>query len=136
MSNESVVLPLPDAVDVVFVIDRVMHYHVDMLRAVERALASQGLSFAVLSALDAEGAVGRVAVREAAVANHGHFRLSEKLLGRFMLRFQHGLLHKLRSMKPKVIVSTSHAGTLTEWMALLWAKRRGVRTVAWQCGYE
>ena len=122
--------------DVVFVIDRVMHYHMDMLRVVEKCLAMQSLTFAVLSAVDAAGAVGRVAMREKAVANHRHFRLSEKLLGRFMLRYQHGLVSTLRKLQPQVVISTCHSGTVSEWAALRWARRSGVRSVAWQCGYE
>jgi len=113
-----------------------MHYHVDMLRAVEKGLAVQGLTFAVLSAVDAVGTVGRVATREKAAANHRHFRLSEKLLGRFMLRYQHGLVDTLKALRPRVVISTCHSGTFSEWAALHWARRSGVRTVAWQCGYE
>ena len=122
--------------DVVFVIDRVMHYHVDMLRAVEEGLAAYGLTFAVLSALDAAGAVGRVATTEKAAANHRHFRLSEIALGRFMLRFQHGMVTMLKEVRPRVVISTCHSGTVSEWAALAWARRSGVRMVAWQCGYE
>ncbi|NLZ40879.1 MAG: glycosyltransferase family 4 protein [Comamonadaceae bacterium] len=122
--------------DVAFVIDRVMHYHLDMLRAVETGLAAKGLALAVLSTRDSEGGVGRVATSEKAVRNHHHFPLTERTFGRFMLRYQHGLVAALRRIEPRVIVSTSHSGTLSEWAALRWARRSGVRTVAWQCGYE
>ena len=136
MSTGTAVPAGAPSADVVFVIDRVMHYHVDMLRAVEKGLAGHGLTFAVLSALDAAGAVGRVATREKVAANHLHFRLSEKLLGRFMLRLQHGLVATLKEVRPRVVISTCHSGTVSEWAALYWSRRSGVRTVAWQCGYE
>lgn len=123
-------------VDVVFVIDRVMHYHVDMLRAVEAGLAAHGLGFAVLSALDAPGSVGRVATRGKAVSNHDHFRLTERAIGSFTLRYQHGLQQALKAMMPRVMISTCHSGTLSEWSALHWCRKTGARTVAWQCGYE
>lgn len=122
--------------DVAFVIDRVMHYHLDMLRTVEAALATRGLRLAVLSAHEAPGAVGRVATREQAVAQHRHFRLTERAVGPFTLRWQHGLAGMLRSMQPRVVVSSGHSGTATEWGLLHWARRVGARTVAWQCGYE
>ena len=116
--------------DVVFVIDRVMHYHVDMLRSVEKGLAAHGLAFAVRSALDTAVAVGRVATREKVAADHRHFTLSEKLLGRFMLRYQHGLVDSLKALRPRVVVSTCHSGTVSEWMALHWARRAASRSTS------
>jgi glycosyltransferase involved in cell wall biosynthesis len=113
-----------------------MHYHAETLRSVARVLASRGISFAVLSAQDEEGAVGRVAMRDKVVPLHWHFKLSEWRFGRFQLRFQHGLLAMVRTLRPKVLISTCHSGTASEWQVLRWARRNGVRTVAWQCGYE
>ena len=113
-----------------------MHYHVDTLRAVDRSLRDRGIGFAILSARDHPDAIGRVALREKLIASHHHFRLTEKLVGRFQLRYQHGLIPMLRAMQPRVIVTTCHTGTVTEWAALRWARSAGVRRVAWQCGYE
>lgn len=122
--------------DVVFVIDRVMHYHAVTLRSVERVLEKRGIRFAVLSAQDTREAVGRVAIRESVVNLHRRFRLTEKLVGGFQLRFQRDLVALLRTLQPRVLVSTCHSGTVSEWQALKWARRHGARTVAWQCGYE
>lgn len=122
--------------DVVFCIDRVMHYHLPMLTAVERGLEANNLSFAVLSSRDDETAIGRVASKEKAVKDHSYFRLSERLVGGFMLRYQHGLLREIKARNPLVIVSNCHSGTATEWFTLLYQRIRGARNVAWQCGYE
>lgn len=129
-------LPHPKHADVVFCIDRVMHYHLPMLAAVERGLAKRGLGFAVLSGREIGGAVGRVASEEPAVRDHAYFRLSERAVSGFTLRVQHGLLRELEARKPRVIISNCHSGTATEWLALLRARLRGARNVAWQCGYE
>lgn len=121
---------------VVFVMDRVMHYHLGTMKAIEDRLAQKGIGFSLVSACDSEGAVGRVAVREKVLRHHEHFRLSEWRVGRFQLRYQHGLTSLLWRAPPAVVMSTCHAGTLSEWALLHWAKRNGVRRVAWQCGYE
>ena len=121
---------------VVLVIDRVMHYHAATMKAIESGLAAKGIKFSILSAQDSDAAVGRVALRDKVVGNHRHFRLTERRIGRFMLRFQHGLLGIVSPVNPAVVVSTCHSGTLSEWLLLLWAGRRGIRRVAWQCGYE
>lgn len=121
---------------VVFVIDRVMHYHAATMRAIEQGLSMRGIPFAVLSAQDSNNTVGRVAMRSKAVTNHRYFQLTERRIGRFMFRFQQGLTLHCEEVKPLVVISTCHSGTLSEWLLLWWAKRRGVRRVAWQCGYE
>lgn len=121
---------------VVFVIDRVMHYHAATMRAIESGLLQRGIPFAVLSAQDQGSAVGRVAMREKVVGNHRHFELTERKVGRFIFRFQHGLSKACAEINPAVVVSTCHSGTLSEWLLLVWARRKGIRRVAWQCGYE
>lgn len=121
---------------VVFVFDRVMHYHRATLREIERRLKAEGLPVHVLSAADRVGETGRVAESGKVIPSHGRFQLSERALRGFQLRYQHGLLPMLEALSPSVVVSMCHAGTVSEWQMLRWAGRRGVRRVAWQCGYE
>lgn len=121
---------------VVFVIDRVMHYHAATMRAIESALMQRGIPFTILSAQDWGRAVGRVAMRDKVVGNHQYFDLTERSIGRFTLRFQHGLSKACADCNPAVVISTCHSGTLSEWLLLFWARRKGIRRVAWQCGYE
>ena len=51
-------------------------------------------------------------------------------------RYQHDLVEICAKINPAVVVSTCHSGTASEWQLLRWAKRRGIKRVAWQCGYE
>lgn len=113
-----------------------MHYHLEMLRSVSAQLSERRLRLAVVSTMDHASAIGRVSTREKAVANQHYLRLSERQLGSFVFRYQHRLVPTLRALRPRVIVTTAHSGTLSEWLGLRWARRSGVRTVAWQCGYE
>jgi hypothetical protein len=125
-----------DSGNVVFVFDRVMHYHKATLREINCRLGRRRIRFSILSAKDKAGSVGRVAESAKVVPRHDHFKLSERSLGGFMLRNQHGLVGMLDALKPAVVVSMCHSGTISEWAMLHWAKRNGVRRVAWQCGYE
>ena len=113
-----------------------MHYHRATLQEVERRLNLKGIGAIVLSARDGANAVGRVAESRPVVARHEYFRLSEIRVKSYQLRMQHELVSKLQRIAPKVVVSMSHSGTFSEWLMLRWARRHGVRTVAWQCGYE
>lgn len=121
---------------VVLVFDRVMHYHRATIQAIEHRLADQGIGLAVLSAQDSAGALGRVAETKPVVDRQRYFRLSEKRVGGYQLRMQHQLVRMLGRESPSVVVSMCHSGTLSEWLMLRWARRHGVRRVAWQCGYE
>jgi glycosyltransferase involved in cell wall biosynthesis len=121
---------------VIFVIDRVMHYHAATFGAIDRELASRGIPFCVVSAQDDINSVGRVALRSKVVDDHRNFRLTELKLGRFILRYQRELLSLCAAFNPAVMVSTCHSGTISEWRLLYWARRAGIRRVAWQCGYE
>ena len=121
---------------VVFIADRVMHYHVATLQAIEQRLASRGIPFSVLSAKDPDGAVGRVGLRGKVVTSHHHFRLTERKIGGFQIRYQHDLLIQLRRLNPKVVISMCHSGTISEWSMLSWAGSHGIKCVSWQCGYE
>lgn len=126
----------PQRRGVVFVLDRVMHYHVKTMQAIEARLAASGIAFTLATAADAPGVQGRVGLRDKVTQRHDQFRLSERRLGRFQLRYQHGLMEMVQRASPAVLISTCHSGTLSEWNLLRWAQRHGVRRVAWQCGYE
>lgn len=121
---------------IAFVADRVMHYHRATLRAIEARLGEQNIPFHVLSSKDRAGAVGRVAESNPVVGNHQFFRLREFNVGGYMLRQQQGLRDLLNKIDPAVVISMCHSGTITEWQMLHHSARSGVRSVAWQCGYE
>lgn len=121
---------------VVFVFDRVMHYHRATLLELEKRLGEHGIAFGVLSAQDKAGTVGRVAESGKVVSRHDHFALAEYTIRGFQVRYQHDLLRKLQAWRPTVVVSMCHSGTISEWQMLRWAARNGIRRVAWQCGYE
>jgi glycosyltransferase involved in cell wall biosynthesis len=53
-----------------------------------------------------------------------------------MIRYQHGLATKLAELKPAVVVTMCHSGTLSEWHILRLKRRLNFKLVAWQCGYE
>lgn len=121
---------------VVFVFDRVMHYHRDTLNALQSRLLACGVEFHLLSSQDQPGAKGRVADGGRLGDWHRFYRLSEYQLGGFTLRMQHGLAALVRQIRPDVIVSMAHSGALSEWWLHAYAAKTGARTVAWQCGYE
>ena len=121
---------------VVFAFDRVMHYHKATIAAVERDMHARGYEFVLLSSQDKASAKGRVAYSGKVAQNHEFFELFEKKIGPFSVRYQLGLLPLIKKIKPDIVVSLCHSGTLSEWQLTTLKKRLGFRLVAWQCGYE
>ncbi|MBX9604823.1 MAG: glycosyltransferase family 4 protein [Gammaproteobacteria bacterium] len=134
--NPAAVATTPSPNGVLFVADRIMHYHVPTMRAVEARLAARGIRFIIASAHEAPGTTGRVAVRDRVVSEHLRFRLTEIPVRNFTFRYQHGLRDILSRVNPRVVMTMCHSGTLSEWLLLHWARSRGRARIAWQCGYE
>lgn len=121
---------------IVFAFDRVMHYHKDTIAALEHELEARGYEFILISSLDESGMTGRVAFDGKVSKEHKHFRLFEKKIGSFTVRYQRGLLSLIKSIRPDIVVSLCHSGTLSEWQLSVLKKHLGFKFVAWQCGYE
>lgn len=121
---------------IVFAFDRVMHYHRATILAIEREMESYGYEFILISSQDKETAKGRVAYSGKVAKNHEFFQLIEKKIGSFTVRYQSGLLPLIRSIKPEVVVSLCHSGTLSEWQLSALKQKLGFKLIAWQCGYE
>jgi glycosyltransferase involved in cell wall biosynthesis len=113
-----------------------MHYHKDTIAALEHELEARGYEFILISSLDESGMTGRVAFDGKVSKEHKHFRLFEKKIGSFTVRYQRGLLSLIKSIRPDIVVSLCHSGTLSEWQLSVLKKRLGFKFVAWQCGYE
>ncbi len=121
---------------VAFVLDYVMHYHRDFLRALERRVAEAGAQFTLFTAHHTRAIVGRTPLAAPVVDDQRTYTLHERPVGGFWLRHQSGLLPAIRRLKPDVVLSTCHSGTVSEWGLAALKRALGFRLIAWQCGYE
>jgi glycosyltransferase involved in cell wall biosynthesis len=121
---------------IIFLFDRVMHYHRELFRVLDEALPSNGFDLVLLSGKERESTTGRVALRSKVVRNQSEFKLTERRIGGFMVRHQHEVAKMIRELRPSVVVTMCHSGTLSEWQILALKQRLGFKLIAWQCGYE
>ncbi len=121
---------------VAFVIDYVMHYHRDFLRALEQRIAERGGQFTLFTARHPRPITGRTPLDTPAVADQRSYTLHERRLAGFWLRHQAGLLRGIRRLRPDVVLSMCHSGTVTEWGLAALKRVLGFRLIAWQCGFE
>ena len=121
---------------VVFIFDRVMHYHKELFQRLDTLLPQFGFELILMSGREKHSTRGRVALREYIVHRQIEFDLTEIPVSSFMVRYQHGLISSLKELKPAVVVTTCHSGTISEWQIQQLKRRLQFKHIAWQCGYE
>lgn len=121
---------------VLFVFDRVMHYHVDLFRSLEERLAARGVELHLASGSRPAGAKGRVAVTEQVIRRETKFTLRDCRIGRFGLSLALGYVPVAWRLRPDVVVCPAHVGDLGHWALLAMKRLLGFRLVSWLCGYE
>jgi glycosyltransferase involved in cell wall biosynthesis len=121
---------------ILFIFERVMHYHEDLLPRLEGDLHGLGCQLHVLSGVAGSGGSGRVELAHPLIRNEAKYRLHEYSVGNYVLRMASGVFPVVRELRPDIVVCAGHVGNLSEWRLALAKKRLGYRLVAWQCGYE
>ena len=121
---------------IVFVFDRVMHYHQDLFRNLEQRLQKHGVELWLCSGREASDSRGRVAVNRNTIAHEEPFPLRDRKLGNFTFRLATGYLKTVRKLRPDVVVCPAHPGDVGHWALIRERRRLGYRLLAWQCGYE
>ena len=121
---------------IVFLFDRVMHYHKPLFQRLEAELANAGYELYLLSGKEKSRTLGRVALKSAVIRNQIEFDLIEIPIGSFTLRYQRGVARTISKLSPCIVVTMCHSGTASEWQLIHLKKSCGFKLVAWQCGYE
>lgn len=121
---------------IVFLFDRVMHYHRELFRSLDTELSRHGYELVLLSGREKESTTGRVALKSKVVRNQSEFALMERPVGNLMFRYQRGVVKQIASMQPAIVVTMCHSGTFSEWLIVRLKERLNFRLIAWQCGYE
>lgn len=121
---------------VLFIFDRVAHYHRELFKALEQHLEANRIELHLLSGQSGGNAGGRVGLKDSVISRESKYHFKERLVGTYVLRSQTGVMEKIREIKPHVVVNMCHVGNYTHWKIASLKKRLGFKLVAWQCGYE
>lgn len=121
---------------VLFVFDRVAHYHRELFKMLEKELGENGIELHLLSGQTSGNAVGRIGVKESVIAYESKYGFKEYRIGTYVFRKQTGVLEKIDEIKPGIVVNMCHVGNATHWKTVSLKKQLGFKLVAWQCGYE
>jgi len=121
---------------VAFISDYVMHYHRDFLRALEQRVVERGGRLTLFTARHTRPISGRTPLDTPPIADQRTYRLHERRVAGFWLRYQEGLLRGIWRLRPDVVISMCHSGTVSEWGLAALKRLLGFRLIAWQCGFE
>jgi glycosyltransferase involved in cell wall biosynthesis len=121
---------------ILFIFDRVAHYHQELFKSLEKTLPAAGLELYLLSGESNQGNKGRVGLSKSVIAQESKFIFREYKIGSFIFRRHFGVIDKVREIRPDIVVVLSHIGNVSHWQLMGLKKKLGFKLVAWQCGYE
>lgn len=121
---------------VLFIFDRVAHYHSNLFQMLEIEFLKQGLELHLLSGIAKENDIGRVGLRDQVIRNEYKYRFVEYKIGSYIFRRAPGIFHILEKLRPHVVVCMAHVGNISHWRLCQLKRKFGFKLVAWQCGYE
>lgn len=121
---------------VLFIFDRVAHYHRDLFQTLDAEFPKYGLELHLLSGIKQDSAIGRVGLGEKIVPNECKYHFAERQIGPFVLRHATGIFGALHDLRPNIVVCMGHVGNISHWRLIQAKRKLGFKLVAWQCGYE
>lgn len=121
---------------ILFIFDRVAHYHQELFKTLEKTLPTVGLELYLLSGETNQANKGRVGLGKSVIAKESKFVFREYKLSSFIFRRHYGVVDKVREIRPDIVVVLSHVGNFSHWRLMSLKKKLGFILVAWQCGYE
>jgi glycosyltransferase involved in cell wall biosynthesis len=121
---------------VLFVFDRVAHYHKDLFRSLDVALSDEGVELHLLSGQEKEDAIGRAGLHQKVIRNEYKYRFKEYRIGEYTVRNHSGVLEAIQKIRPDILIILGHVGNMSHWRIIQLKRKLGFKLVAWQCGYE
>lgn len=125
-----------DRQKVVFIFDRVMHYHLELFRQLDERLKNKGIELHLISGAKPSHETGRVAVEDQVIPREQKFQLRDRKVGSFVFRMALGYLKLVREIQPNVVICPAHPGDLGHWGLIFLKHISHYRLISWQCGYE
>lgn len=123
-------------IKVMFIMDRVCHYHVPLFTNLEKRLRENDSTLILLSGEPAHEETGRAGIKDKIIDNQYIYRFQEWRIKGFTFRRWKGVSKIMKSIKPDCVIMPSHVGNVSSWLAQNIAESIGAKVVAWQCGYE
>ncbi len=121
---------------VLFIFDRVAHYHRDLFATLEKVLPEQGMELYLFSGASPENAKGRTGLKDPIVRNEYKYHFREYQLATYTLRLAVGVSQQIRKIRPDVVLCLGHVGNASHWNITRLKRVLGFKLIAWQCGYE
>ena len=96
MSSRTIISQSEKKTKVLFVFDRVAHYHRDLFRTLDVALRDEGLELHLLSGKEKGEAVGRVGLHMKVIEKEHKYRFKEYRIRSYTVRSHSGVLEAIQ----------------------------------------
>ena len=121
---------------VLFIFDRVAHYHIDLFQCLEEELLKKNVTLYLLAGSTKNKESGRVGLTKTIIKNEYKYRFYELPFLSYIIRFQKDIFRYIKNINPDIIIEHGHVGNLSIWSLGIFKKFYKYELYSWQCGYE
>jgi glycosyltransferase involved in cell wall biosynthesis len=121
---------------VLFIFDRVAHYHIDLFQCLEKELKKANHELYLLSGKTNANEKGRVGLDRNVIENELKYEYKEVNILSYKLRYQKEIFKTIKKIKPDIIIVPGHVGSISFWQLGFCKRHYGFKLFSWECGYE
>lgn len=121
---------------VLFIFDRVAHYHIDLFQYLEKELRNAGHELHLLSGQTKVNEKGRVGVNKKIITNQLKYEFKEIRLFSYTFRYQINIIKKISIIGPDIVIAMPHVGNVTIWLLGVLKRKLLFKLYSWECGFE
>jgi len=121
---------------ILFIFDRVAHYHADSFQYLEKELRNEGHELYLLSGNKKSNEKGRIGLNKKVIENELKYGYKEVNIFSYKLRLQKDIFKSVKKIRPDIIIVPGHVGNISIWKLGIFKKSLGYKLFTWECGYE
>jgi len=121
---------------IVFILDRVIHYHKELLQTLESHLSDINTELYLLSGQSDKKELSRIRVESKVIYNELHFSYFELKVRNLTFRYQKNITVLIKEINPDIVIMSSHVGNISSWSLMRLKEKLNFKLISWQCGYE
>lgn len=122
--------------NIIFIFDRPMHYHVDLFQTLENELSKKEHKLFLLSGESKINEKGRIGLRKKIIKNEFKYKFREIKIYSYTFRYQKHIIRYIKLIKPSIIILVPHVGNITVWLLGFFKNKYKFKLISWQCGFE
>lgn len=121
---------------IVFIFDKVMHYHINTFTELEKKLSELGHELILFSGSCKKIKKGRDGIDKKILKDEYKYEFIDYNLFSYKIIYQKYILNLIKAIKPDIVVVPGHVGNISNWFLFALKNINCFKLVTWYCGYE